>query len=143
MLIAPLDALLPHVGAMRMIDEVVRWGEEDIECVARSHHDAANPMRIDGTLPAACGLEYGAQAMAIHGALVAGRDAKPRVGLLVAAHELAWRVRRLDTVAGDLTVRARRLLGSAQQVAYEFDVLDAPAGRPLVSGRASVMLAVA
>lgn len=141
MLIAAIETLLPHVGTMQMIAEVVRWGDEDIECLAHSHHDATNPLRIEGALPAACGLEYGAQAMAIHGALMAGREAKPRVGLLVAAHELAWHVARLDTVAGHLTVRARRLLGSAQQVAYEFDVLDAR--RSLVSGRASVMLAVA
>ena len=143
MLIERLESLLPHVGAMRMLAAVVRWADEDIECVAHSHHDPANPLRIDGVLPAVCGLEYGAQAMAIHGALVAGRDAKPRVGLLVAAHELEWRVARLDTVAGELTVRARRLLGSAQQVAYEFDVLAADCDYALVSGRASVMLAIA
>lgn len=141
MLTDALEALLPHVGAMRMIEAVVRWDDEEIECRAHSHRDPSNPLRVDGALPAACGLEYGAQAMAIHGSLVAGRDAKPRVGLLVAAHELAWRVARLDTVTGALTIRARRLLGSAQQVAYEFDVLDG--GRSLVSGRASVMLAVA
>jgi predicted hotdog family 3-hydroxylacyl-ACP dehydratase len=141
MLIEALDALLPHVGAMRMIDAVVHWSDEDIECVAHSHRAAANPLRVGGVLPAACGLEYGAQAMAIHGALVAGRAAKPRVGLLVAAHDLAWRVARLDTIAGALTVRARRVLGSAHQVVYEFDVRDG--ARSLVSGRASVMLAVA
>jgi predicted hotdog family 3-hydroxylacyl-ACP dehydratase len=140
-LIEAIETLLPHVGAMQMIAEVVRWDDDGIECVAHSHRDATNPLRIEGTLPAACGLEYGAQAMAIHGALMAGREAKPRVGLLVAAHELAWRVARLATVGGPLTVRARRLLGSAQQVAYEFDVLDAR--QSLVSGRASVMLAVA
>ena len=141
MLSDAIEALLPHTGAMRMIAAVAHWDAEAIECVAHSHRDPANPLRIDGRLPAACGLEYGAQAMAIHGSLVAGRDAKPRVGLLVAAHELVWRVARLDTIGGALTVRARRLLGSAQQVAYEFDVLVA--GRSLVSGRASVMLAVA
>jgi predicted hotdog family 3-hydroxylacyl-ACP dehydratase len=141
MLIDAIEHLLPHVGAMRMIAAVAHWSDESIECVARSHHDPANPLRVGGILPAACGLEYGAQAMAIHGALVAGRDAKPRVGLLVAAHELVWRVARLDTISGALTVRARRLLGSAQQVAYEFAVLDLE--RSLVSGRASVMLAVA
>ena len=135
-----IEDLLPHVGAMRMIAAVRRWDEDEIECEACSHRDPANPLRIDGRLPAICGLEYGAQAMAVHGALVAGRDAKPRVGLLVAAHELEWKVARLDDIAGALTVRARRLLGSAYQVAYEFDLRDGE--RSLVHGRASVMLAV-
>ena len=141
MLIERIDHLLPHEGRMRMIDQVVRWGDEDIECIAHSHRDRDNPLRVDGMLPAACGLEYGAQAMAIHGALVARSEAKPKVGLLVAAHELEWHVARLDNVEEALTVRARRLLGSAQQVAYEFDVCADR--RSLVHGRASVMLAVA
>lgn len=141
MLMDELEHLLPHAGAMRLIAGVVHWTENEIECVAHGHRASANPLRLAGILPAACGLEYGAQAMAIHGALVAGRDEKPRVGLLVAAHELTWQVERLDTVAGPLTVRARRLLGSAQQVASEFDVLEGE--RTLVGGRASVMLAVA
>jgi len=141
MLTDRIDNLLPHVGAMRMIAAVVRWSTEDVECTVLNHCDPANPMRIDGRLPAVCGLEYGAQAMALHGALIAGRDAKPRVGLLVAAHELAWRVARLDTIAGALTVHARCLLGSPHQVAYEFDLRDGE--RSLVHGRASVILAVA
>ena len=78
--------------------------------------------------------------MAVHGALIAGRDTDTRVGLLVAAHELAWPVSRLDTIDGALTVRARRLLGSAHQVAYEFELRDGE--RSLVHGRASVVLAV-
>ena len=141
MLSANIDDLLPHVGAMRMLAAVLCWTDEDIECVASSHRDPANPLRIEGTLPAVCGLEYGAQAMAMHGALMAGRGAKPRLGLLVAAHELVWRVARLDTIGGELIVRARRLLGSVNQVAYEFDVLEIE--RSLVHGRASVMLDVA
>jgi predicted hotdog family 3-hydroxylacyl-ACP dehydratase len=140
-LIESIEHLLPHAGSMRMIAAVVRWDADEIECTARSHRDPDNPLRLGAALPSVCGLEYGAQAMAIHGALVAGLAARPQVGLLVAAHELAWRVARLDTVPGDLTVWARRLLGSAQQVAYEFAVR---AGQlPLVSGRASVMLSVA
>lgn len=140
-MLTELERLLPHAGSMRLIAAVRASDATTIECVATSHRDATNPLRIADALPAVCGLEYGAQAMAIHGALAAGRDAKPRVGLLVAAHELRWSVPRLDTIAQDLTVRATRLLGSAQQVAYEFAVC---AGADvLVSGRAGVMLEVA
>lgn len=139
-----LDHLLPHAGAMRLLAEVLDWDEHTIRCRAVSHRAADHPLRLDGRLPAACGLEYGAQAMAIHGALMAARAEKPRVGLLVAAHELQWRVAALDTIADDLIVQATRLLGSAQQVAYGFEIraAAAPAAAPLVSGRASVILSV-
>jgi predicted hotdog family 3-hydroxylacyl-ACP dehydratase len=140
-MLTALEHLLPHAGRMRVIAAVRAWDATAIECLAVSHRDAANPLRIAGELPAACGLEYGAQAMAIHGALVAQRAAKPRVGLLVAAHELRWSVPRLDTIEEELTVRATRLIGSDLQVAYEFAV--AAGARVLVSGRASVMLEVA
>lgn len=139
-MLTALDDLLPHAGRMRLLAAVRAWDQTTIECVAQSHRDAGNPLRIAGSLPAACGLEYGAQAMAIHGALIAQRAAKPRVGLLVAAHELRWSVPRLDTIEEELTVRATRLLGSDLQVAYEFAV--AAGARVLVSGRAGVMLEV-
>lgn len=140
-MLTALDDLLPHAGRMRMIAAVRKWDETAIECVAVSHRETANPLRIAGELPAVCGLEYGAQAMAIHGALVAQRADKPRVGLLVAVHELRWSVPRLDTVEEELTVRATRLLGSDLQVAYEFAVVAGT--RVLVSGRAGVMLEIA
>ncbi|MCS7100301.1 MAG: hydroxymyristoyl-ACP dehydratase [Burkholderiaceae bacterium] len=139
-MLTALDPLLPHAGRMRLIAAVRAWDAVRIECVAHSHRDANHPLAIDGVLPAVCGLEYGAQAMAIHGALVAGARDKPQIGLLVAAHDLRWSVPRLDTVAEDLIVQATRLLGSSTQVAYEF-ALRAGA-RVLVSGRASVLLRV-
>jgi predicted hotdog family 3-hydroxylacyl-ACP dehydratase len=141
--IEALDHLLPHAGQMRLLAEVLDWNEQTIECRAVSHRAADNPLRLDGALPALCGLEYGAQAMAIHGALIAARADKPRLGLLVSAHELVCHIDRLDTVEDDLRVVATRLLGSAQQVAYSFEVhAAASAGVPLVSGRASVILAI-
>lgn len=153
MLVAELGPLIPHAGTMRLLHDVVSWDTESIECRAISHRDPANPLRLDGRLPAIAGLEYGAQAMAIHGALVAtgavsgavtgaaaGAAAPPAIGLLVAAHEVVCSVERLDDVATDLTVRATRVIGSARQVVYEFTV--AAPDRTLVSGRASVMLSV-
>jgi predicted hotdog family 3-hydroxylacyl-ACP dehydratase len=138
-----LELLLPHAGRMRLIAEVLERNEQTIECRAINHRDADHPLRTEVGLPAVCGLEYGAQAMAIHGALIAGYQEKPRAGLLVAAHELTWSIERLDTIASDLLIRATRLLGSAQQVAYGFEIREIRAGAAaLVSGRASVMLSV-
>jgi hypothetical protein len=46
---------------------------------------------------------------------------------------------RLDTVAGALVVQARRQAAAEQQAIYTFTVAD-EAGRPLVEGRATVVL---
>lgn len=134
-----LDALLPHAGPMRLITAVRAWDERSIVCAATTHRAPGHPLRVGGRLPAVCGLEYGAQAMAIHGALRAGRHAKPRAGYLVAAYELAWARERLDDVEGAIEVRAECLLAGADRVAYAFWLNDA-GGAPLLAGRASVVL---
>jgi predicted hotdog family 3-hydroxylacyl-ACP dehydratase len=157
MRVASLSTLIPHAGAMRLLHDVVRWDTDSIECRATSHRDPDNPLRIDDRLPALAGVEYGAQAMAIHGALLAAGlssgptpgqalpaacapPAAPAIGMLVAAHDVVCHVARLDDVGAEITVYATRLLGSARQGVYEF-VLAAP-GVALLRGRASVMLSL-
>lgn len=135
------SALTPHAGRMRLIARVLSHDDLRIACEADSHRDPDNPLRRDAMLPAIVALEYGAQAMAIHGALLAQIGSKPRVGFLVAAHELRWSVARLDDLQSPLTIRAERLFGSDNQVAYRFDI-EAD-GQPVMQGRASVVLSAA
>lgn len=138
MLDRPLDALTPHAGRMRLIDRVTAHDAESITCESDAHRDADHPLRRAGRLPVIAALEFGAQAMAIHGALAAGIAAKPRIGYLVAAHELRWQVDRLDTLAAPLTITATRLFGSDNQVAYRFGIVAG--AQPVMHGRASVVL---
>ncbi|SCC92600.1 putative 3-hydroxylacyl-(Acyl carrier protein) dehydratase-like protein [Thiomonas sp. X19] len=81
----PLDhawiaAHIPHQGSMCLLDAVLRWDAQHIVCSATSHRDASNPLRQFDRLGAACGIEYAAQAMAVHGALVAEHDRMPGPG---------------------------------------------------------------
>lgn len=133
-----IEALTPHAGAMRFIARVISHDDTRIVCEADSHRASDHPLRRADGLPLVCALEYGAQAMAIHGALLARIGAKPRVGFLVAAHELQWQGSTLDACATPLTIEATRLFGSDNQVAYEFVV--SAAGAAVMRGRASVVL---
>lgn len=128
--------LIPQRGAMSLLAEVLRCDADSITCRASSHRDPANPLREGGMLPAICGVEYAAQAMAVHGALSAGGGARP--GLLAAVREVALRVERLDDLAADLVLEARRLAGDAQHLLYAFTVRAAE--RELLRGRATVVL---
>ncbi len=74
---AGIAARIPHQGAMCLLDAVVDWSETAISCRAVSHADPANPLRADGRLGAAAGIEYAAQAMAVHGALLAAASERP------------------------------------------------------------------
>jgi predicted hotdog family 3-hydroxylacyl-ACP dehydratase len=139
---AVIAALIPHAGTMCLLHEVVAWDAESIECRARSHRDPANPLRARGELAAVHGVEYAAQAMALHGALLGGAGAPAtRPGYIGAIRSLELNVPRLDIVRDELTVRAERLAGDASHVLYAFAVHAGD--RVLVEGRISVALGAA
>lgn len=142
---APLDrawiaAHIPHSGAMCLLDTVDAWDETRIRCTATSHRDAHNPLRSQGRLASVCGIEYAAQAMAVHGALAGGEAARerPRVGYLASVRGVEACVARLDTFEAPLTVEAERVSGNGNTLLYGFTVCCG--SQVLLSGRAAVML---
>ncbi len=133
-----IAARIPHQGSMCLLDKVVEWSPERIRCASSSHRAADNPLRDNGRLGVACGIEYAAQAMAVHGALLAGADGAPRQGFLASARGVEFKVDRLDDVAADLDIAAERLSGDGNNVLYGFEVRGD--GKLLLSGRAAVIL---
>lgn len=134
---------IPHQGSMCLLERVSAWDSLRIRCEATSHLDPNNPLRARGRLGAACGIEYAAQAMAVHGALVAemqanAPDEAPKAGYLVSVRGVSLHVARLDDVGAVLAVRAERGSGNAGSVLYDFSVHAGDA--LLLSGRAVVML---
>ncbi len=135
---AGIAARIPHQGSMCLLDAVLAYSDTTIDCRADSHRDPANPLRADGRLGAATGIEYAAQAMAVHGALLAGSNDAPRQGYLTSVRGVGLRVERLDDLAGPLEIRAERLSGDANHILYQFSLHHA--GRLLLDGRAAVVL---
>lgn len=133
-----IAAHIPHQGTMCLLDQVVEWSSERIRCAASSHRAADNPLRDNQRLGIACGIEYAAQAMAVHGALLAGHDDRPRQGFLASARSIEFRVDRLDDIAADLDIVAERLSGDDNNVLYGFEIQAA--GMVLLTGRAAVIL---
>ena len=134
---AAIVALVPHQGAMCLLDQVEACDAGSIVCMATSHRDPTHPLRRDGMLPAVCGLEYALQAMALHGALTAG--AAQGVGFLAALSGVVMATERLDDVAGELRIDATALARESRGFIYGFEITGG--GRALMSGRATVVLA--
>ncbi len=134
-----IEALIPHAGAMSLLDRVDAWDDQMIRCRAISHRDTANPLSVAGTLGAACAVEYAAQAMAVHGGLTGVDGGAPKLGYLATVRSLVCHVRRLDDLPDDLLIEANRLTGEDSRVLYQFSVSSA--GRLVVEGRAAVVLA--
>jgi predicted hotdog family 3-hydroxylacyl-ACP dehydratase len=134
---------IPHQGTMCLLDAVTAWDSGQIHCLAISHRDPANPLRAQGRLGAACGVEYAAQAMAVHGALVGesmagAASSAPRAGYLASIRSVTLHVERLDSVCAPLQISAERITGDDNTVLYSFSV--AAGNTALLSGRAVVVL---
>ena len=124
---------------MCLLDCVEAWDEQCIQCRASSHRAADNPLRGNNRLGAACGIEYAAQAMAVHGALLApAGSVGARVGYLVSARSTRLHVPQLDNIAADLLVEATCITRSENNILYQFSI--SAASRLLLDGRATVVL---
>ena len=134
-----IESLVPHAGAMCLWDEVLDWNETSIRLRARNHRDTAHPLRSDGRLRAIHLCEYGAQAMAVHGGLIAQRDGRIAApGMLVALRGIELRITRIDDLAGPIDCEARLLAAGEASQQYAFRITHADA--LLAEGRAAVML---
>jgi predicted hotdog family 3-hydroxylacyl-ACP dehydratase len=153
-----IEARIPHQGGMCLLDEVIEWNAQQICCRTATHRAPDNPLRSHDRLGIACGIEYAAQAMALHGALANGaandapnddahdaHDAvgatagrSSRVGLLASVRDVRLFVPRLDNIESDLFCEATHLAGDSLTAMYEFTLRARD--RRLLSGRASVVL---
>jgi len=133
--------LIPHEGAMCLLDGVIAWDRGSIRCVSACHRAPDNPLRQDGRLGALCGIEFAAQAMALHGALVGAVGERPRAGYLASLRDVVCRRDRLDRLDEDLIIDAVHLMGDDERVVYSFRV--GCAAQEILTGRATVVLRVA
>jgi predicted hotdog family 3-hydroxylacyl-ACP dehydratase len=133
-----IAALIPHQGAMCLLEQVSVWSDADIVCHAVSHLDPANPLRRRGRLSTVCGLEYALQTAAVHGALNGAAPQPP--GWLVALRRVIIHRPRLDEAdVGRLRIDAHRELGDAAGLVYSF-CLRTGSGGPIAEGRATIAL---
>jgi len=133
-----IAALIPHAGRMCLLDDVLAWDADRIRCRTRSHLAGDHPLRDADGLKALHLCEYGAQAMAVHGGLLAGAAGGLAVpGLLAALRSVRLHASHVHELDGWLEVEAERLLDSGAGWLYAFRVLHQ--GRLLAEGRAIVI----
>ena len=133
--------LIPHQGTMCLLDEVAEWSNSAVTCRTHSHLSPDNPLRRSGRLHGICGIEYGLQAAAVHGALLAG-DLQP-AGYLAALRSVEIFTERLDDPSiGALQVTAQLELRDVSGLIYRFQ-LRSGSGAALLSGRATIVLPAA
>lgn len=134
-----IAACIPHRGSMCVLDEVTYHDACAIVCRATSHRSPNNPLRCEGRLPALAGIEYAAQALAVHCALLnRDPDAHATHGMLAGVRAITLHTDRLDNIAGMLTVRVERLVEHDRRLLYAFTITAGK--RRLLDGRVAVAL---
>ncbi|MBL0917727.1 MAG: hydroxymyristoyl-ACP dehydratase [Hydrogenophaga sp.] len=129
---------IPHQLDMCLLDTVLEWSDDTIVCEARLGDLAAHPLRSAAGMGAVHAIEYAAQAMAVHGALIASANDAPRAGYLASVRSVQLHAHTIEARDTPLRVRAERLSGDARNVIYGFRV-EAARGC-LAEGRAAVVL---
>ena len=135
-----MSRLVPHSGTMCLLDGVENWDADHIVCRATSHLRPDNPLRDDSGLRALCAIEYGAQAIAAHAALLGlGHGHGVTEGVLASLRNVTMTLSHLDELKGALTILATLQLTHQQGRIYDITVTGD--GRTVLTGRLSVMLA--
>jgi len=119
-----IASLIPHAGSMCLLDSVERYDAQCIACRASSHRDVHNPLRHADQLSVQAGIEYAAQAVAVHGALLAQQKSSqaitPQQGMIAVLTDVRWQMERLDDLPADLFIHAERLAELPQGLHYRF-----------------------
>jgi predicted hotdog family 3-hydroxylacyl-ACP dehydratase len=140
---------IPHQGSMSLLDHVASWDAERLTAIATSHIALDNPLRAHGRLGAANGIEYAAQAMAVHSALLATSHiettsmARPQAGFLASVRNTALHVSRLDDLTEALRIEVVCTHAEPNCILYQFTIRTIDTQRPLLDGRATVIIDVA
>jgi len=131
--------LIPHQGSMCLLDAVLAWDDTMVHAMSDSHAHVDHPLRGEHGLHAVHLAEYGAQAMAVHGALLARRRGivEARPGRLVSLRDVLLAVEYVVPTDGHLDVHAECLYADVTGAQYAFRVEQR--GRLLASGRAAVI----
>lgn len=136
-----IAAHIPHQGSMCLLDRVREHDAERIVCCTSSHRSADNPLRAADRLGVATGIEYAAQAMAVHCALLAdapaGEARQATQGYIAAIRGVTSHVDRLDDLSSELEVLAERQSAMPGGAMYAFRLMAD--GRELQSGRVTLM----
>jgi len=134
--------LIPHAGLMCLHDAVLKWDKSSVLCLTQSHLSKDNPLCKNNKLSAVHAIEYGAQAMAVHGGLLAREQGKILTpGYLAAARNIELSCDYLDEIKCDLLTSATQLMVQGGSLIYTFTMYYVDNGNQytVASGRTTII----
>jgi predicted hotdog family 3-hydroxylacyl-ACP dehydratase len=119
---AQIAALIPHGDSMCLLDEVATWDAEQIHCRSHEFSRNSNPLLDEhDRLATVLLIEYGAQAAAVHAALLQSNLGEKRPAYIGAVKDVEFYATFVDNSLA-LEIHAQCLLSSSQGAIYELTV---------------------
>ena len=131
-----IERLVPHAGAMCLLDAVTEWSTQSIACTS-ALPGPDHPLARNRRVPAIVATEYAAQATAVHGALLEDAN-RPCAGMLATLVDVRLADAEIPDEGDFLSIRADLLSRSSAGCMYSF-VVGTGSG-PIASGRLLVVL---
>ena len=144
-----IERRLPHAGSMCLLDEIIQADETTLTAQAFSYRDADNPLRVNGKIAMVNGVEYAAQAMAVHGSLVLEKKQAGSKAELKSSQGYIATVRNIElnspyfpeadpSSSAALLIKVKQLMTDQNGFTYQFDIHYEQ--QLLISGRITVFL---
>ncbi len=130
-----IESRLPHSGNMCLLHEVIQTDEYSLTALANSHLDIDNPLRLNGKIATVNGIEYAAQAMAVHGSLLSDT---PQAGYIASVRNIEIKVPQLPETKTPLLIEVELLMSNDNGFTYQFHISCGQ--QSLISGKITVFL---
>jgi predicted hotdog family 3-hydroxylacyl-ACP dehydratase len=117
---ADVERMLEHAGDMCLLDCTTEWDNQNIYCSAPAPQ-AGHPLMRDGRVPAIAGVEYAAQAAALHGALL-DTAMTPRAGMLAKLRDITLHRPWFPASKKSLMIHAKLISRTDGGCMYSFEV---------------------
>jgi predicted hotdog family 3-hydroxylacyl-ACP dehydratase len=127
--------LIPHSGKMCLLEKIINWNEQTLRAQSLSHLKKENPLRTEGKLKSIHGIEYAAQAMAVHGALL---KQKTQHGYLASIRSIVLHESFLPTQQAPLDIQVSVLMRYTNGFTYHFELLYE--NQLIISGKITIFL---
>ena len=120
-----IERLIPHSEGMCLLESVTAYSNDEIVCQTQSHLLECNPLKSTGYLSKMHLIEYGAQAIAIHGGLIEKNKALvevPKIGYIAMVKSVVWG--DFNPLTAELIVKAKVIVLDERMKRYGFSIID-------------------
>jgi len=135
---AAICALIPHAGSMCLLDNVYSFTKDSLLALSDSHRLSDNPLRSAQGIRSLHGIEYAAQAMAVHGALL-DPASQPREGYIASVRGIKLFCQWLP-MNESIEIEVEHFQGDEQGFTYQFHIQGSMEKQTIITGKITVFL---